>query len=64
MHLSLLCAFCLIVLTSAAPESLQWQSLMESSKEDDAIKFHSPAEIEDEWQAFKFNYGKSKSIYM
>jgi len=57
--LSLLIASGLIVLASAAPESLKWQRLVDASRDDDAIKIHSSTELDDEWQAFKINYGRS-----
>lgn len=59
MQLSLLIASCFLVLASAAPQSLPWQSLMDSSKDDNTLKFHSLTELEDEWRAFKINYARN-----
>lgn len=68
MYSGLLIACCLMVSATATPESLPWQDLMDPSRdegneESHTIKFHSSEELDDEWQAFKINYGNFIQFY-
>jgi cathepsin L len=66
MHSCLLIASCLVIVASAAPQHLQWNRLIDASREEEGgeeenhgIKFPSLTELDEEWQSFKSNYGKT-----
>ena len=52
MHVSLLFAWCLVVVVTAAPNISK-----DASSNDEVFKFHSSMDIDEEWERFKITYG-------